>query len=176
MSATTQVHHSQLTIDSVLHVVRRLLPSAQPCVERRALSEGLWTPLTTHTDRWGGTMRHLMTAVTGLALAIALVAASQTTVEAGGKGKAHPTILPPHSRPYGKTYPEWVAAFWTWIFGDTGGVGTAVGDGYYLMLAPMSKGTHTIHDGGTFHFEAGEIGNDQPFDVPKDITIIVHVQ
>ena len=63
------------------------------------------------------------------------------------------------------------------IFGATGGVGTAVGDGYYLMLAPMSKGTHTIHYGGTFHFEAGEIDNlEQPLDLPKDITIILNVQ
>ena len=51
----------------------------------------------------GGTLRRLVTAVTGLALAVALVAASRTTVEAGGKGHAHS---------YGKTYPEWVAAFW----------------------------------------------------------------
>ena len=44
------------------------------------------------------------------------------------------------------------------IFGETGGTGTAVGDGYYLMLAPMSKGHHLIHYAGTFHFDAGELG------------------
>jgi hypothetical protein len=62
-----------------------------------------------------------------------------------------------------------------WIFGATGGAGTAVGDGYFLMLAPMSKGHHTIHYGGTFHFEAGELG-EEPVDFPKDITIQLTVE
>lgn len=35
-----------------------------------------------------------------------------------------------------------------WIFGATGGTGTAVGDGYYLLLAPLSPGSHTLHFGG----------------------------
>jgi hypothetical protein len=253
----------------------------------------------TQTDQRKGIVRHIVTAITGLALAVVLMATSRTTVEAREVGISNPTILPPSSSPYGKTYPEWVAAFWEyalefpleghpfldtpdfdfsarqsghvwfwsapdgpltrtvtlptgkalfltlrdtecssletpdfdpdlgfgahtataqrdcakfwadhivdvfcvidgvpvenlgayrfvspqfqfsaptpWIFGDTGGVGTSVGDGYYLMLAPMSRGIHTIHYGGTFHFEAGEIGNEQPFDLPKDITIILNV-
>lgn len=57
-----------------------------------------------------------------------------------------------------------------WIFGDTGGTGTSVGDGYYLMFDPLSEGKHTIHYGGTFHFNAGELGPD-PLDFPKDVTI-----
>lgn len=36
-----------------------------------------------------------------------------------------------------------------WIFGATGGDGTGVGDGYYLMLAPLSVGEHTLHFGGS---------------------------
>ena len=65
-----------------------------------------------------------------------------------------------------------------WIFGATGGMGTAVGDGYFLMLAPLSKGLHTIHYGGTFHFEPGELGEWQvdPLDLPKDITIQLTVE
>jgi hypothetical protein len=58
-----------------------------------------------------------------------------------------------------------------WIFGATGGTGTAVGDGYFLMLHSFSKGTHMIHYGGTFHFEAGELGNEEAFDLPHDVTI-----
>ena len=61
-----------------------------------------------------------------------------------------------------------------WIFGATGGTGTAVGDGYFLMLE-LPKGHHTIHFGGTFHFEAGELGNDEPFDLPHDVTLEVTV-
>lgn len=36
-----------------------------------------------------------------------------------------------------------------WVFGAVGGTGTAVGDGYYLLLAPLSAGGHTIHFGST---------------------------
>jgi hypothetical protein len=42
-----------------------------------------------------------------------------------------------------------------WIFGDPdhpGGTGTAVSDGYFLMLKPLSTGTHTLRCGGAFHF------------------------
>ena len=38
------------------------------------------------------------------------------------------------------------------------------------MLAPMSTGHHTIHYGGTFHFDAGEL-DEVPLDFVKDITI-----
>lgn len=57
-----------------------------------------------------------------------------------------------------------------WVFGATGGSGSSVGDGYYLMLEPLFAGKHTIHYGGTFHFDAGELGPD-PIDLVKDITI-----
>jgi hypothetical protein len=48
-----------------------------------------------------------------------------------------------------------------WVFGVVGGPGTAVGDGYYLLLRPLSLGEHTIHFGGdfgidtTFHLTVG---------------------
>lgn len=61
-----------------------------------------------------------------------------------------------------------------WIFGTTGGPGTSVGDGYYLMLEPLSPGRHVIHYGGTFHFNAGELGPD-PLDFPKDVTLTLTV-
>jgi prepilin-type N-terminal cleavage/methylation domain-containing protein len=56
-----------------------------------------------------------------------------------------------------------------WIFGDIGGEGTGVGDGYFLMLAPLSRGEHTIHYGGTFRFTLEEDGFEAEF--PKEITI-----
>jgi hypothetical protein len=59
-----------------------------------------------------------------------------------------------------------------WIFGDTGGTGTSSAAGYYVMIKPLPRGTHTIHYGGIFHFQAGDFfpGSD-PFDLPKDTTI-----
>jgi hypothetical protein len=48
-----------------------------------------------------------------------------------------------------------------WIYGDTGGTGTAVSDGYSVMLKPLSRGTHTVRCGGTFHFSVAE---GDPFD------------
>jgi hypothetical protein len=56
-----------------------------------------------------------------------------------------------------------------WVFGETGGTGTAVGDGYYVMVAPLSVGEHTITITGTLHFEAGELGPD-PVDIETDLT------
>jgi len=57
-----------------------------------------------------------------------------------------------------------------WIFANVGGTGTSVGEGYFLMLPNLSRGKHIIHYGGTFHFEAGELGPD-PLDLPHDVTI-----
>jgi len=48
-----------------------------------------------------------------------------------------------------------------WVFGAVGGQGTAVVDGYSLLLHPLSKGNHTIHFGGAFHFS---VADGDPFD------------
>ena len=56
-----------------------------------------------------------------------------------------------------------------WIFGDVGGNGKSVGDGYFFMLRPMSIGSHTIHYSGAFHFAEGD-------DLPVDMTYNVTVQ
>lgn len=61
-----------------------------------------------------------------------------------------------------------------WIFNTTGGNGTAVADGYYLILEPLSAGSHTIHYGGKFHIPAGVFGPD-PVDVIKDTTLLITV-
>jgi hypothetical protein len=42
-----------------------------------------------------------------------------------------------------------------WIFGDVGGTGHSVDDGYYVMLKKLSPGAHTIHFGVTFDFGGG---------------------
>jgi len=56
-----------------------------------------------------------------------------------------------------------------WIFGDTGGTGTSVSDGYFVMLAPLSVGQHTIHLGGALHFAIAE-GDPFDFDATVDTT------
>jgi hypothetical protein len=61
-----------------------------------------------------------------------------------------------------------------WIFGPTGGAGTAVADGYYLYLEPMSVGQHVLHFSGGFHFEAGVFGP-EPFDISADQTYVINV-
>jgi hypothetical protein len=64
-----------------------------------------------------------------------------------------------------------------WIFNTTGGNGTAVGDGYFLILKPLPAGPHTIHYGGRFHFLPGDFGPGQPLppDVVKDTTLLITV-
>ena len=39
-----------------------------------------------------------------------------------------------------------------WIFGETGGTGTAIQDGYFILLRPLGSGQHTLHYGGAFLF------------------------
>ena len=39
-----------------------------------------------------------------------------------------------------------------WIYGTLGGIGTSVGDGFYLMISPLPPGEHVIHYGGAFQF------------------------
>ncbi|KVU32956.1 hypothetical protein WK65_30400 [Burkholderia ubonensis] len=60
-----------------------------------------------------------------------------------------------------------------WIFGSSGGSGTSVGEGYFLLLQ-LPPGPHTIHYGGDFHFNAGELGPD-PVDFQKDVTLFVTI-
>jgi hypothetical protein len=58
-----------------------------------------------------------------------------------------------------------------WIFGATGGTGTATGVGYFVMLPPLSAGTHTIHYTGAFKF------SDAPEDyIGVDMTCHVTVE
>jgi len=59
-----------------------------------------------------------------------------------------------------------------WVFGDTGGTGTSVSDGYSIMLTPLSKGAHTLHFGGAFHFSVAE---GDPFDADFAIDTTYHL-
>jgi len=56
-----------------------------------------------------------------------------------------------------------------WIFGETGGNGTAVADGYFVMTGPFLRGTHTINIKGAFHFSVAE-GDPFDFDASADVT------
>jgi hypothetical protein len=56
-----------------------------------------------------------------------------------------------------------------WIYGDTGGTGTTVADGYYVFLDPLPAGQHTLHYGGGFHFAVAE-GDAFDFDDTLDMT------
>ncbi len=62
-----------------------------------------------------------------------------------------------------------------WIFGDDGGLGTSVSDGYFLMVKKFDSGTsHTIHVGGAFHFAVSE-GDPFDFDASLDVTYNITV-
>ena len=53
-----------------------------------------------------------------------------------------------------------------WIFCDIGGAGKSVGDGYYIMVAPLSPGQHTVHFTGTFDFgSAGSFSLDVTYNI-----------
>jgi len=55
-----------------------------------------------------------------------------------------------------------------------GGAGTAVADGYYVMLAPLSRGAHIIRVRGALHFSVAE-GDPFDFDLPSDVTYLITV-
>lgn len=60
-----------------------------------------------------------------------------------------------------------------WIFENTGGNGTSVGEGYFLMLQ-LPPGSHTIHYGGTIHLLANDLYPGSPaFDIVKDVTLLL---
>jgi len=62
-----------------------------------------------------------------------------------------------------------------WIFAPIGGTGTAVGDGYFLMLL-LPKGRHTIHYSGTYRFAPGEFfDNTEVVELPHEATIEITV-
>jgi hypothetical protein len=61
-----------------------------------------------------------------------------------------------------------------WIFGTTGGAGTSVGDGYYVMIKPLAVGSHIVHYTGSFHFTLANDGFD--FDADIDMTYNLNVQ
>ena len=56
-----------------------------------------------------------------------------------------------------------------WIFGETGGTGTAVADGYYVFLKPLAPGQHVLRIEGAFHFSVEE-GDPFDFDAAIDTT------
>lgn len=58
-----------------------------------------------------------------------------------------------------------------WIFNTVGGTGTAVGDGYFLMLQ-LPPGSHTIHYGGTFVIPKGVVSH-KAVTIPKDVTLLI---
>ncbi len=62
-----------------------------------------------------------------------------------------------------------------WIFGATGGNGTSVGDGYYVLLEPLPRGHHTIHYGGSYHFSIAE-GDPFDLELPSDTTYHLNVR
>jgi hypothetical protein len=62
-----------------------------------------------------------------------------------------------------------------WIFGETGGRGKSVADGYYVILFPLSRGTHTVRISGGFHFSVAE-GDPFDFDAEADVTYHIKVQ
>jgi hypothetical protein len=62
-----------------------------------------------------------------------------------------------------------------WIFSPApSGEGTAVADGYYVFLKPLSVGVHVLRYSGGFHFAAGEVGP-EPFDISADLTYVITV-
>ncbi|HEX7861903.1 MAG TPA: serine/threonine-protein kinase [Verrucomicrobiae bacterium] len=59
-----------------------------------------------------------------------------------------------------------------WILGEGGGRGTSTGDGYYVLLAPLSPRKHTLRMGGKFKFARPQDTIDLP---PETIDVTYHI-
>jgi len=53
-----------------------------------------------------------------------------------------------------------------------GGPGTAVADGYYLMVSPLSRGTHTIRVRGALRFS---VAAGDPFDLDLSNDVLFNI-
>jgi hypothetical protein len=63
-----------------------------------------------------------------------------------------------------------------WIFEPyPSGAGTAVADGYYAFIHPMSVGQHTLHCTGNIYFAPGVLGT-EAVEFNADMTYIVNVR
>jgi hypothetical protein len=76
-------------------------------------------------------MRHIVTAITGLALTVVLLTAPQTAVEAGEEASL------PQSSAFDKTLSEWMQLYWTWYF-----EGGSDHVGWVKFLPLPAKGVH----------------------------------
>lgn len=52
----------------------------------------------------------------GLVAALLVLAAQTTVVRAGGGDDGNAGVLPPNSHPYGKSYGQWSAEHWKWLY------------------------------------------------------------
>jgi len=59
-----------------------------------------------------------------------------------------------------------------WIQGEAGGQGTSSGDGYYIFLAPLSPGQHTLHFGGRIRLTKRK----DAFDFNAEIDMTYHIE
>jgi len=58
-----------------------------------------------------------------------------------------------------------------WIQGETGGIGTSSGDGYFIFLAPLPPGDHTLHFGGSIRVRIGS----SPIPLEGEIDMTYHI-
>jgi hypothetical protein len=57
------------------------------------------------------------------------------------------------------------------MLGDAGGKGTSSGDGYFVLLSPLSPGKHTLRAGGKFRFTKPQ----DPVELTEEINVIYHI-
>jgi hypothetical protein len=60
-----------------------------------------------------------------------------------------------------------------WVQGGIGGKGTSSGDGYFIFLAPLAPGEHTLRYGGTLQFAKPRDPADKQYDMEMTYRITV---
>jgi hypothetical protein len=63
-----------------------------------------------------------------------------------------------------------------WIFGEIGGAGTAVSDGYFAVVKPLASGTHTLQFSGALFLSEEESEVEGGLAIPLDAIYTLIVQ
>lgn len=91
--------------------------------------------------------------IASLAVALGLLAAGTTNLSAGGnsnpRGNPNPAIAPINSKPHGRSYAQWAAAWWQWTFSIPADVNP---------LLDSTGENADIGQGGAVWFLAGNLG------------------
>ncbi len=93
-------------------------------------------------------LKTLRRAALALTCGLALFAGLPEHATASDHANSNPRVLPPNAKPYGKTYGEWVATYWQWLFSFPNSQSPAYEQGEVVFGAQHQSGPVWILESG----------------------------